>query len=233
MKLGILFAMAMLTAGAETLHYNINWQSGLPLGEATLKASQAAPSTSSEAPDSGDGGRWSFEATLDAAVPGVTMRDEYRSKSDGKFCSQQLDRVVMRGQKKSTEKEIFDQKAKQVKRETAGGGKTDMQAPECAHDALAFLQFVRQELAAGRLVQSQAIFFGAKYDVQVQYIGTESIKLAKNDNKPVEADKVRTSIRGPKADYTIEILFSHDAARTPLLARLPLALGTFTVELAE
>jgi hypothetical protein len=233
MKKWILIVVATLPAGAETLHYNINWQSGLPLGEATLKASKSAPATSSEAPDSGDGGKWSFELMLDAAVPGVTMRDQYRSKADAKFCSSQLDREVVRGQKKSTEKETFDQSKKQVKRESPGGGHSEMTAPECAHDALAFLQFVRQELAAGRLVQSQPVFFGAKYDVQVQYIGTESVKLAKNDNKPVEADKVRTSIRGPKADYTIEILFSHDAARTPLLARLPLALGTFTVELAE
>lgn len=233
MKKWILIAMAMLPAGAETLHYNINWQSGLPLGEATLRASKSAPATSSEAPGAADDGKWSFELMLDAAVPGVTMRDEYRSKADAKFCSQQLDRVVQRGQKKSTEKQTFDQDKKQVRRETSGGGKSELTAPDCAHDALAFLQFVRQELAAGRLVQSQPVFFGSKYDVQVTYLGTESIKLAKNDNKPVEADKVRTAVRGPKADYTIEILFSHDGARTPLLARLPLALGMFTVELAE
>lgn len=233
MKFVILCAMAMLPLGAETLHYNINWQSGLPLGEATLKASKSAPSTSSEAPDAGDGGKWSFELLLDAAVPGVTLRDEYRSKADAKFCSQQLERVIVRGPKKSTEKVTFDQDKKQIQRETVGGGKSEMTAPECAHDALTFLQFVRQELAAGRLVQSQPVFLGGKYDVQVQYIGTESVKLPKNDNKPVEADKVRTAIHGAKADYTIEILFSRDGSRTPLLARLPLALGTFTVELAD
>jgi hypothetical protein len=233
MKKWILIAIAMLPAGAETLHYNINWQSGLPLGEATLKASKSAPATSSEAPAATDDGKWSFELMLDAAVPGLTLRDEYRSKADAKFCSQQLERNVIRGPKKSTEKETFDQGKKQVKRETPNGGRSELMAPDCAHDALAFLQFVRQELAAGRLVQSQPVFFGSKYDVQVQYIGTEPVKLAKNDNKPVDADKVRASIRGPKADYTIEILFSHDGARTPLLARLPLALGTFTVELAE
>jgi hypothetical protein len=232
MKFAILCAIAILPAGAETLHYTISWQSGLPLGEATLKASKSAPATSSEGP-AADDGKWSFELLLDAAVPGVTMRDEYRAKADAKFCSQQLERMVVRGPKKSTEKETFDQDKKVVKRETSGGGKAELAAPECAHDALTFLQFVRQELAGGRLVQSQPVFFGAKYDVQVQYVGTESVRLAKNDNKPVDADNVRTSIHGPKSDYTIEILFSHDAARTPLMARLPLALGTFTVELAE
>ena len=47
----------------------------------------------------------------------------------------------------------------------------------------------------------------------------------------MEADKVRTSIRGPKSDLTIELYFAHDEVRTPVLARLPLALGVFTVEL--
>ncbi len=32
-------------------------------------------------------------------------------------------------------------------------------------------------------------------------------------------------------DLTVEIFFARDAARTPVLARIPLPLGTFTVEL--
>jgi hypothetical protein len=32
-------------------------------------------------------------------------------------------------------------------------------------------------------------------------------------------------------DLTVEIFFARDAVRTPLLARIPLTLGTFTVEL--
>ncbi|MEI9813200.1 MAG: DUF3108 domain-containing protein [Acidobacteriota bacterium] len=229
MKFWILSVILLVPVSAQTLHYTISWQSGLPLGEATLRASKSAPAISSEAP-AVDDGKWSFELLLDAAVPGLTIRDEYRSKADAKFCSESLEKTVTRGPRKSTEKETFDQGSKKVKRETSGGGRSEFTAPDCAHDALAFLQFVRQELAQGRLVQSQPVFLGAKYDVQVTYIGTETIRI---DNKAVEADKVRAAIRGPKADVTAEILFARDAVRTPLLARLPLALGTFTVEWAE
>jgi hypothetical protein len=206
---------------AETLHYSINWQSGLNLGEATIGANKHEAS--------GTDGGWSFSLTLDAAVPGFTIRDDYKSSADAKFCSAMLEKTVTRGTKKSTEKVTFDQDRKSVKRESSGGGKSEAQAAgECAHDALAFLQFARQELAQGRLATNQAVYLGAKYDLQLTYTGTESIR---QENRAVEADKVRVSVRGPKADTTFEIYFARDEVRTPLLARLPLTLGTFTVEL--
>jgi hypothetical protein len=208
-------------ACAETLHYSINWQSGLNLGEATLGAAKNAGS----GPEAG----WEFNLTLDAAVPGFTIRDEYKSSADGKFCSSLLEKSVTRGSRKSSEKETFDQPRKTIKRETSGGGKSEMQAStECAHDALAFLQFARQELAQGRLAANQTVYLGGKYELQLTYTGTESIKQEKG---MVDTDKVRVSVHGAKADTTFEINFARDEMRTPLLARLPLALGTFTVEL--
>ncbi len=213
--------IAMLSAGAETLHYTINWQSGLNLGEASLSATKHTAS----GVDSG----WDFQLTLDAAVPGFTIRDDYKATSDAKFCSAVLDKAVTRGTRKSGEKVTFDQERKIVKRETNGGGKSEAQAAgECAHDALTFLQFARQELAQGRLAANQSVYLGSKYDLQLTYTGTESIKQG---DRVVEADKVRVSVRGPKADTSFEIYFARDEVRTPLLARLPLALGTFTVEL--
>lgn len=216
-----LLVMACLSASAETLHYSINWQSGLNLGEATIGAEKNAAS--------GTDGNWNFQLTLDAAVPGFLIRDDYKSASDAKFCSSLLEKTVTRGTKKSSEKVTFNQTTKTVKRETPTGGKSESQAAgECAHDALAFLQFTRQELAQGRLATNQSVYLGAKYDLQLTYTGTESIRL---ENRPTEADKVRVSIHGPKADTTFDIYFARDEVRTPLLARLPLALGTFTVEL--
>jgi hypothetical protein len=209
-----------LVASGETLHYSINWQSGLNLGEATLGATKHSTSGA-------DG--WDFTLTLDAAVPGFTIRDDYKSSADAKFCSLLLEKTVTRGSKKSSEKVTFDQEHKSIKRETKGGGKSEAQAAgECARDALAFLQFARQELAQGRLATNQAVYLGSKYDLQLTYTGTESIR---QESRTVEADKVRVSVRGPKADVTFEIYFARDEVRTPLLARLPLTLGTFTVEL--
>jgi len=210
-----------LSASAETLHYSINWQSGLNLGEASIHANK----TTSSGTDSG----WAFQLTLDAAVPGFTIRDDYKSSADTKFCSSLLEKTVTRGTRKSSEKVTFDQEHNTIQRETVGGGKSESQAPgECAHDALAFLQFTRQELAQGRLAPNQPVYLGAKYDLQLTYTGTESIRQG---DRNVDADKVRVSVRGTKADATFEIYFARDEVRTPLLARLPLALGTFTVEL--
>jgi hypothetical protein len=209
-----------MMASAETLHYSINWQSGLNLGEATLGANKS---------DASGAESWNFELMLDAAVPGFTIRDDYKSNADAKFCSTVLEKTVTRGTRKSTEKVTFDQARKSVKRETSGGGRSEAQAAgDCAHDALAFLQFARQELAQGRLAANQAVYLGPKYDLQLTYTGTETIR---SDNKPVDTDKVRVSVHGPKADTTFEIYFARDDVRTPLLAKLPLALGTFTVEL--
>jgi hypothetical protein len=99
---------------------------------------------------------------------------------------------------------------------------------DCARDALTFLQFLRQELAQGRIAPNQSVYLGSKYDLQLTYVGTETIRQG---DQRVEADKVRTNIHGPKSDLTIELYFARDEVRTPILARLPLALGVFTVEL--
>lgn len=215
----VLFLTSML-AGGETLHYSINWQSGLNLGEATLSANKS---------DASGAESWNFELMLDAAVPGFTIRDDYKSSADAKFCSSVLEKTVTRGTRKSGEKVTFDQSRKSIKRETTGGGRSEAQAAgDCAHDALTFLQFARQELAQGRLAANQSVYLGPKYELQLTYTGTETIR---SDNKPVDSDKVRVSVHGPKADTTFEIYFARDEVRTPLLAKLPLALGTFTVEL--
>lgn len=228
MKCGLFLTLiTVLPATAETLHYTINWQSGLSLGEASLENSRVVSPTAEFAADGG----WMFQLTLDAALPGQTIRDEYKSKADSKFCSEELERTLERGSGKSIEKSTFDQQKKKVTRETQSEGvKSEMESDECAHDALAFLQFVRQELAQGRLVPHQSVFFGSKYDLQVTYVGRENIRLT---DKRVEADQVRVSTRGPETDLTFEVFFAKDDTHTPLMARLPLSMGTFTVELLD
>ncbi len=209
-------ALLCAAANAESLHYTINWQSGLSLGEGALISTKSAE------------GVWSSELTLDAAVPGFTIRDEYRSKANAGFCSDWLERTTIRGSRKNSEKVTFDQEHHNLKRETQGGGNSQSQIADCGRDALTFLQYVRQELSQGRIAPNQPVYLGSKYDLQLTYTGTESIKQA---DQRIEADKVRVSIHGPKSDLTIELYFARDDVRTPVLARLPLALGVFTVEL--
>lgn len=210
---------------AETLNYIINWPSGLSLGEATLTSTRAQDS-----PGKDQSHAWEFNFTMDASIPGFSMKDRYHSKASGDdVCSSVLEKTVSRGSHHSEETVDFDQGQHRVTREThKGGGKSEYAVPACARDALSFIQFVRDELANGRLAPQQPVVLGAAYDVRLQFAGTQMVKML---DKPVEADRIQATIKGPASAFAVEILFAHDAARTPVFARIPLPLGAFTVEL--
>lgn len=209
------FLLCLLPVSAESLRYSINWASGLSLGEATLRADKGKEN-------------WDFEVTMDASIPGFALRDHYQSNATHDLCSLQLQKTFTHGQKKADEKITFDQQQNTATRETKDGGKSELSIPSCAKDALTFMQFARTELAQGRLPPQQQVDFGALYDVRIEYTGAQNIKLG---DKGVDADRILATIKGPTTSLTVEIFFARDAARTPLLARIPLALGSFTVEL--
>jgi hypothetical protein len=212
----LLFFLCLVSASAESLRYSINWASGLSLGEATLRA------------DKGKEG-WDFEVTMDASIPGFALRDDYHSNATPDLCSIELDKTFTHGNKKADEKITFDQQNHTATRQTQnGGGKTDLSIPTCAKDALTFMQFARSELAQGRLAPQQSVIFGAPYNVRVEYTGAQKIKYG---DQTADADRIVATIKGPTTDLTVEIFFARDATRTPLLARIPLSLGSFTVEL--
>ncbi len=102
--------------------------------------------------------------------------------------------------------------------------------PACARDGLAFLQFMRQELAQGRLASQQPVILGGAYNVRLEFAGTESVKQL---GKPVDTDKIHATIKGPASNFSVDIFFAKDEARTPVLARIPLPLGIFSVELTH
>jgi len=202
-------------AWSESLRYSINWPSGLSLGEASINSTKS---------DKG----WDITLDIDASVPGFAIRDHDEAIATADFCGASVDKNATRGARKTQEKITFDQKQNVVTRETLNGGKNDTSVSSCARDALTFLQFARHELAEGRITPEQQVFFGAPYTVRFEYTGTQTIKLG---DQKVEADRMLANIRGPSAEVNVEMFFSRDAARTPVLARVPLALGTFTVEL--
>jgi hypothetical protein len=214
MKYFLLF-LCLLPASAESLRYTINWASGLSLGEATLRADKGKEA-------------WDFEVTMDASIPGFALRDDYRAAATLDLCSLELDKSFTHGTKKGDEKITFDQQNHTATRQTNGGGKTDLSVPSCAKDALTFMQFARSELAQGRLAPQQTVDFGALYNMRIEYTGAQKIKYG---DQTADADRILATIKGPTTDLTVEIFFARDAARTPLLARIPLALGSFTVEL--
>ncbi|MEP6961680.1 MAG: DUF3108 domain-containing protein [Acidobacteriota bacterium] len=225
MKFVLLFTLA-LPLCAESLHYSINWQSGLSLGEAALTSEKVEAAPAAEGVAAREAG-WKLLLTLDAAVPGFAVRDEFKSTASAKLCSQTFERSLAHGARKSGEKIKFNQETHSITRESPGN-KATAQVGDCAHDALAFLQFIRKELAEGRLAPDQPVILGAAYNVKLTYTGTEAVRQG---SQRVDADRVQAIIKGPKSDYTVEIFFARNDVRTPLLARLPMALGTFTVEL--
>jgi hypothetical protein len=206
----------------ETLHYTVNWPSGLSLGEAHMSASRSQPAK-------GAGERWSFELALDAAVPGFAVADRYRATASPDLCSASFEREFAHGSRKSHERIEFDSHAGLARRETVGGGKSEVSIPPCARDALTFLYYARRELGQGRVPPHEDIFLSAAYRVRLEYTGAQTVKV--NDKKS-EADRVIATLKGPVSEISFELFFARDAARTPLLIRVPLSLGMFSMELA-
>ncbi len=205
---------------SETLNYSINWPTGLGLGEAHLTAAHAS------------GTAWSFEFTLDAAVPGFAIRDLYRAAASTDLCSSAFTRTSSHGSKKSDENTTV--KNGTATRETVGGGESNIPVPGCVRDALTFLFYTRRELGQGRVPSSQTILFGSAYQARLDYAGAPNITIG---NSTAPADRLTgtiTSVKNPGASPVhFEVFFARDPARTPLLVKVPLTLGTFSMELVR
>jgi hypothetical protein len=77
---------------------------------------------------------------------------------------------------------------------------------------------------------AEAVFFGARYQVRLEYTGPQIISVG---GKKAEADRVVAQLKGPASEATVEFFFARDPARTPLLVRAPLSMGTFAMELVR
>jgi hypothetical protein len=225
--IGLLAACGMLIADAvkppveaskkksETLQFNVNWPSGLSLGEGKLVSTF-------------DGQQWSFSMNVDAAIPAYAVAEAAKSRASADLCSTELVKEATRGKRVVKETTTFDASKLTATRETGqGGGKSEMRIGGCAKDALAFIQFMRRELAAGRLPAAQPVYYGAAYATRVQYSGT--VKVVQ-DGQYVDADKLQAVVKGPASEFTIDLLFLRDADRTPFQVQIPVAVGKFTVE---
>ncbi|HYP06234.1 MAG TPA: DUF3108 domain-containing protein [Bryobacteraceae bacterium] len=200
---------------SESLKYEVNWPSGLSLGEAILTS---APTPS----------LLNFAFQMDASIPGFSVSESVDSRATPEFCSVLLYKRGVRGSRKVDERTEFDQAKMTATRKTEGGGKSELSTPACAKDALAFLYFLRRELAAGRLPPQQKVYYGSAYAVSLKFTGTERIVVA---GEALEAEKITASVKGPVTAATADLFFAKDAVRTPLLIRVPLKAGQFSLEL--
>jgi hypothetical protein len=100
----------------------------------------------------------------------------------------------------------------------------------CVKDALTYLFFARRELGQGRVPGAQKILFGNLYDIRMTYAGAPMIAVG---DKQVQSDQVTCTVKTASSEYTFDVYFARDAARTPLLISAPLAMGKFSMELVR
>lgn len=200
----------------EDLNYSVNWPSGINLGEAHLHAKHA-------------GSNWNLTFSLDAGIPGFEVRDVYHGESTAELCSVSFDRSTTHGSRKVDEKETIDSNRSIATRATnKGGGQSDIPVSKCAKDALAYLFYTRVEMGQGRVPAAQQILFGRLYQIGAAYAGAPMITVG---GKPVQSDELNCTVKGPSSEFRFDIYFARDAARTPLLVKVPFAMGTFSMEL--
>ncbi len=207
----------------ESLRYTMNWTSGLSVGDASLSARK------------GDAG-WEFDASVSAGVPGFTVNDMIHSTATQSLCSQVLERDFNHSGKKTREKTVFNQEARTAERTTLvpdGGtvpGKSSFEIASCAKDALTFLYYARVELGQGRMAPQQQVYLGSAYTVKMEYTGADNLSVNK---KPVVTDHLVVTVHGPKSNFHFDVYFARDEARTPLQIKIPLSMGTFTLDLVR
>lgn len=202
----------------ESLVYEVTWPSGLSLGEAQFKAIK-------------DGEGWSFEAVIRAALPTMDINDKYRSRTDAELCSKELIKKVRHGEKKLDESVTYDQKNLKARRSIAGAaGLEEVDIPPCGRDGLAFLYYLRSELAAGRVPPPDDLNFGPQYQVVATYAESIEVEAA---GKRSMTDRMLVDLTGPNSQRSFEIFVGKDKARTPLLMRIPFDLGTFSLKLLQ
>lgn len=205
----------------ETLHYTVNSPGGLSLGDASLTAHKASSG-------------WNFTIALDAGVPGFAIKDKYTSSMLAGYCTSELKREIVHGSRTARETTTFDPQNGTAHRVTdfpVKGGVSDVVTGPCGRDAIAFLYFARKELGQGRVPPAQTVYFGSAYSVRQNYTGAQPVTLP--DKSPEVTDRVVFSVKGPKAEFTVEVYYARDAARTPLLIKIPQTAGTLSLELVR
>jgi hypothetical protein len=201
----------------ESLAYKISGPTGVGLGEVHVSAKRAASG-------------WAFDLKADGGLPGFVVKDVYTSHTNSDFCSTAFTRQFEHGSHKGHEEETIERSQETVTRATigGGGGKSDFPVSDCVKDALTMLFFARQEMGQGRVPPAQQILFGGLYDIRLVYAGPQTIPV---NQKPVITDKVTGTVKGPTSNVEFEMYFARDPARTPLLVKIPLTLGSFSLEL--
>ena len=207
----------------ETLEYTINWPSGLDVGQARLVAGPPEEPEGNEA--------WLFRLHVEAAIPGYQVRGEYRSLTTSNLCTLEFRRESTRGKRRADERTTVDQEHHKAHRAAVGSDEEQVfDVPSCARDGLAYLYFLRSELAQGRIPPEGTVLYGAPYKIRFEPAGTQKVTLG---GEQIDADQLIVTIEGPLSETTFVVLIARDAARTPVRITVPLEPGNFSMELVR
>ncbi len=203
----------------EELRYALAWPSGLSFGSASFRAQFAEPG-------------WRFEFELQASLPEIEINDRAISRTDSRMCGQEFEKYILHGHRRASERLRFRPgSVERVNLEQAAPGQPGaMPARDCARDALAFVYFLRTELAAGRIPPPGTVYFGAGYQVRLKH--AQARWLAWGGERRL-ADEIRVSLRGPASEHELSAYFGRDEARAPLLFQMRFDAGKFTLRLQE
>jgi hypothetical protein len=64
----------------------------------------------------------------------------------------------------------------------------------------------------------------------MEFAGVQEVTVG---GKRRQADHINVYLRGPASDNKLEIFFDRDPARTPLIVKVPLPVGTLSMELVR
>ena len=170
------------------------------------------------------------ELILEANVPGVPVMGEFKSRTGPQGCTTEFVKKLTFGMRKSEERTSIVPGSGEAERKTSaeGAGKSKLAVGPCPHDALAYLDLLRKELAAGRIPPEQQILFGALYTIRLRHLGAQKVPVA---GEAIDADRFEVAVKGPASATTFELSIARDATRTPLLAVVPFSMGAFRLEL--
>ena len=90
---------------------------------------------------------------------------------------------------------------------------------------------MRHELSQGRIPPHANDVSSARLTIS-GWISRARRRIQLGD-KQVEADRVTASVKGPSSEISFEVFFLKDRSAHARLVRVPLALGTFSMELVR
>ena len=199
----------------ERLVYRLLWPSGIPLGEAVFEVSS-------------DGDEVHFQVSLEARLPQYRFNSTFSAVAAREgLCSLQFHQKIEEGKQTSEESMEFDQKTHRVRR-IRGRNTTTETIPECARDPLTFLYYVRSRTAAGEPVESSRIHYGK--DIALK-LGRREAGTVVAGGSQKQGEKLEVGFPVRDGERTVEVWFSSDSARTPILFTVPTTLADFKAEL--